>query len=330
MKDFIRRGDTVKTAPKTRQCRFIFSTAAGHGMAGRIGRRLVRLSSNMQDRSIDVQLTHYQGHAAELAQDWAKRWGDQGVVYVGGGDGTLNEVANVLAGGDCAMGVLPLGTGNDFAKTVYQTRRPERLIKKYIRHAAYPCIQRIDLLKVEDRYGLNVLSIGYDTVVLEEVYRLLKKHPGLRKRAYLLAVLKKLNEKKIFPVRYELTGPEGSKSGEISAALLAIGNGQFYGSGYRPLPKADIQDGVGDIMFAETMNFREFLHLLSRYRKGEHLGHPRVQYENFTHLHLESIEGEALPANLDGIIFHQKTLDISLEPDCLPFAFVDPSVSSLL
>lgn len=300
--------------------RFVLSAEAGKGLPRDLPERIK--SAFAGKKPPDIQVTNHAGHVAELSREWAEEYGANGVVYACGGDGTLHEVAEELKGGPCAFGGLPFGTGNDFAKTLYGTRKVEKIVDDLIRRTPEPQYRKIDLLKVNDTICLNVLSLGFDTVVLENALRLLERWPWLGKSAYAFAVVKTLTTKKDFPLRFELTDADGKHfQEEHTAVLLAAGNGRYYGSGYQPLPDALLDDGLGDFLMADTMSLFELLPLIGKYRQGTHLDLPKVFNRRFTRAVIESADDTQLPANVDGVIFHAKRIEVEVMPSALRLAF---------
>lgn len=116
-----------------------------------------------------VESTHEQGDAQLIAKKYAKEYGSECVIVSCGGDGTVHEIANGLAGTDTPLLLLPLGTGNDFAKKVYGTKNinVENVIKAFgfyngkINYDVKP----IDLIDYNGEKCINVMSYGLDTKV---------------------------------------------------------------------------------------------------------------------------------------------------------------------
>jgi diacylglycerol kinase family enzyme len=122
------------------------------------------------DHEVTVAETSRRGHATRLAQGAAASGAD--VVVVLGGDGTLNEAANGLGGTECALGVLPGGSTNVFARTIGLTNDPieatAQLVNALSRSAS---IRRIGMGSVNGRYFLFHVGVGFDAAVVEQVER---------------------------------------------------------------------------------------------------------------------------------------------------------------
>ncbi len=309
----------MNVAEKSLKFRFIISTKAGK--VSTRGYEDLILQAFAGTEAPDIRLTEYKGHATKLASDWADRWGERGVVYAGGGDGTLNEVAQALAGRSTAMGVIPLGTGNDFARSLYPDSKHLRIEQDIMPLTATPVIQKIDLLKVNGIMCINAVSMGYDTVVLKRAYEVLKRHPRMGASAYGVAVLTTAFSKKKYPLKYSFTDEHGEKhSGALDSSIAVLGNGGFYGSGFNPAPHALLDDGFGNFLIADSLSMPEFVPLIGKYRKGTHLSHPKIHNYLFTQVLIESTDGQEIPANYDGVIFSAERIAVEVLPKALNFA----------
>lgn len=195
--------------------------------------------------ALDVRVTWEQGDAARHV---AEAVGD-GVdtVIAGGGDGTLNAVANaLLADGGPAdalpvLALLPLGTANDFAGAAGLPVDPHAALR-LLRDAP---VVAVDLLKVEAdgqcRWVANLASGGFGTEVTTETHEGLKKLLG--GLAYVITGLSRLG--RVEPLQARLAGPGFAWQGDFIA--LGIGNGRQAGGGQALCPDALIDDGVLDL-----------------------------------------------------------------------------------
>lgn len=140
--------------------------------------RVVIAKALAADHEVEVAQTSRRGHATRLAQGAVA----DGVecVAVLGGDGTLNEAANGLAGTGCALGVLPGGSTNVFARTIGVVNEPVEATEQLLSSLATRSIQRVGLGNVNGRYFLFHAGIGFDAAVVEQVERRagLKRYAG--------------------------------------------------------------------------------------------------------------------------------------------------------
>ncbi len=122
-----------------------------------------------QGNEVEVVETNRRGHATRFSQDAARRGVDVVIGY--GGDGTLNEVATGVAGTDTALGVLPGGSTNVFARTLGMPNDPVAAVQFLARGIAERAIEPIGLGRVNDRYFCFHTGVGYDAAVVREVER---------------------------------------------------------------------------------------------------------------------------------------------------------------
>ncbi len=194
---------------------------------------------------IEVRVTWEQGDAARFARQ-AEAEGIAKVV-AGGGDGTLNEVVSGLyeaqrkeppARPRCSVGLLPLGSANDFAHGCgIPTDDVEAALRLVIETEAHP----IDIGLLDGRVFVNVASGGFGTRITAETAPEFKRVFG--GTAYLLTGLARLGE--LQPVRGRLQGPDLDWHGSFWG--LAVGNGRLAGGGMAPCPQALLDDGLLDV-----------------------------------------------------------------------------------
>lgn len=309
-----------RTLESTDQILFILSENAGKGK-----RRELNIATYVTDlykrKKRDTQLhllsTRYSGHAAEAADKFMKNYGEHAVIYVCGGDGTSHEVAQVLAHTPAHMGIIPQGTANDFAKTLYgKTHNLPEILDGTLN----PSFEHCDLIRINDRYSINVTSTGYDTVVLNKAYEILAKHPRRSQAAYMQAVLGTLGRLGTQRLKISFTDTEGNRTELIEdITLLTICNGGFYGSGFNPAPDADCADGILELLFAEKLNLTQFIPLMLRYKAGTHLSSDKINYRKVLAGTIATVDGSDLLANSDGVIFRSPEIRFEVVPRALNF-----------
>ena len=298
----------------------------------------------------DILITQHEGHLNEAAKIFATQYADNGVVYVAGGDGSLNEVAEAIQGSGCALGVIPAGTANDFAKTIFGKKKLP--IKDIVEAMPYPELKFLDLVRLsfppgvcfysqhadEDKltevypepngddgrvstYALNVISFGLDTLVLRRAYELMKSNPKIGGKAYYLSVLNNIGSKKIYPTNYKLKLSSGEIiSGQKDYFTAALCNGGFYGNGFNPAPMADPFDGVLNFCDVLWPGSLRFLPLILRYLNGTHLNSSFVSISDVVSGEFLSANDEDILGNYDGLIFRAPSFTFEILPRALPFA----------
>lgn len=277
-----------------------------------------------QSDRIHISITEHPQHATALAADFARQFGERGVVIACGGDGTAHEAANGIVGTQTALGILPLGTSNDFAKTVYPSLRLEQLISRL----PHPDIRPIDLFQVNDRYCLNITSLGFDTKVQRTMLDLKRRIRRFVHLSYPLAILISLFGNRTYEMNYKLEvvletpdHPIQTQSGHARFILAAISNGRYYGNGYFPSPRASVTDGVLDICMIDPLSLPAVLSLIPRYKKGTHVSHPAVHQIRTTGGRVWAPAGHLLLGNYDGESFEVPAIEFAVRPAMLRFAF---------
>jgi len=203
----------------------------------RRGRRAVAaIVAALLDRGVDLRrVVHARTfRRTGLAVDRLLAEGVRRVI-VGGGDGTVGSVAARLAGvNDAVLGVIPLGTANDFARTLGIPKALDRAVEVAAgRHA-----RAIDLARANDAYFLNVASVGMSVAATRQLSARLKRWLG--PGAYVLAGLRAFLDHATFRARIETPG----ESTETLAHQIVVGNGRFYGGGVLVARSSTLDDGL--------------------------------------------------------------------------------------
>ncbi len=269
--------------------------------------------------------TVYPTHAAELAMQAAEQ-GFARVVAVGG-DGTVHEVVNGLMRVPPekrpVLGVVPLGSGNDFAYGVGLPSDPHEALP--IALTAQP--RTVDVMRVSDEHGReefcdNTLGIGFDAIVTIRSHQL----PVVRGFVmYLTAVLQTiaLNH---HPLHARLESDEAAW--ETDLLMLVVGNGPREGGGFLTTPDAKVDDGILHYVAIGGVSRPHMLQLVPKVMQGTHGGDPEVQMGALRRLHVET--DRPMQIHLDGEIFagfdsHVRQLDIEVIPQALAVAAPAPS-----
>ncbi|WP_297282145.1 diacylglycerol kinase family protein [uncultured Anaerococcus sp.] len=260
-----------------------------------------------------VKETAYKGHLEEIVNDFINSDYKDKVIIVLGGDGSLHEVVNLCVGHDVAIGLIPTGTGNDFAKNFsYKDFK--------IKDSFNIDIRPIDLIDVNGKYCINVTSLGFDTDVLKKAYEYLEKDKSIGKRAYIKAVIDRMKHPNYQKLSIDLDLVDNSKVTLNNEFLIsAICNGGFYGSGFNPAPSGKIDDGIINFVVAYKFPKRIFPSLIIKYKKGEH--------QSSKYLDEFKIRGGKIKsktpflANIDGEIFTTDQIKFEVIPNSLNWAY---------
>ncbi|MHC3472048.1 diacylglycerol kinase [Streptomyces sp. 7R007] len=194
-----------------------------------------------------------------------------GALIAVGGDGMASLALQAVAGTRTPLGLVAVGTGNDFARTLgLPVRDPAaagRLIADALKGAR---LRDIDLGRVGERWFGTVLASGFDSRVNDRGNRM--RWPAGRLR-YDLALLAELAAFRPFPYRITL---DDGRVREIEATLVAVGNGASYGGGMRICPGADPTDGLFDVTVVGDCGRATLLRVFPTVYRGTHVDHPKV------------------------------------------------------
>lgn len=226
------------------------------------------------------------------------------LLIISGGDGTVNEVINAIIqkGLDIPLGVLPLGTANDFSTLIGMPQNVEEACDAILKMELKP----IDVGKVNDVYFVNVCSAGLFTTVSHEIDINLKNRFG--KMAYYVKGLEQLQGYQ--PMHLEFETPEGKQ--EESVSLFLIFNGKSAG-GFDKLGKyALIDDGLLDLVIIKAVAVHEILPLFIRILQGEHLNDSNVVYMQVPNVKINCINEQPIISDIDGEEGPNFPLDVSV------------------
>ena len=246
----------------------------------------------LQERgwSVDARGTLWPLHARAMAAD-AVRLGCEVVLAVGG-DGTINEVVNGLAGSQTALAVLPTGTVNVWAREARLPRDAEaalRLLESGER-------RRIDLGRAGERYFLLMASAGIDSAAVRAVSLSARR---FKRESYVLAGLRELFRNGGQEMAFTVAAPDGSQESFSARTLLAVcGNTRLYGGALRLTSRARIDDGLLDLCVFAGGGARALAGHALRAFPGRHLAAPGVHYRQSARIRIDA--PAPLPVQLDG------------------------------
>ena len=210
---------------------FIVNPVSGTKSKSRLA-KLIRESRDLQQFAPTVVVTEYAGHATQLAQQFALQ--DYYAVIAVGGDGTINEVASGLIGSQTALGVVPNGSGNGFARHLDISTRMNRAIEML--NSSEPIF--IDYGTVNDKPFFSTCGVGFDAVVAENFSN---TERGLK--GYMQTIVKDLFQYK--PETYHIEGDGINIT--TTSFLINFANASQWGYEAYIAPKASVQDGWLDI-----------------------------------------------------------------------------------
>ncbi|ASA25618.1 diacylglycerol kinase [Paenibacillus donghaensis] len=268
--------------------RLIYNPTSGREeMKKRLADILDRL--DMGGIEASCHATSGEGDATLAAADAVERGYD--LIIAAGGDGTLNEVINGMAEKPNLppLGVLPLGTTNDFARAMGIPKHWEDSCDLILRQQS----RLIDLGKANDRYFINIAGGGSLTELTYEVPSKLKTMMG--QLAYYLKGIEKMAS--LSPTELIIRA-NGQEVIHDEFMLFLIANTNSVGGFERLAPDARIDDGLLDVIAVKKCNLAEFIRLVSLAIRGEHLQDKKVVY--FRTDAMDVISPDNVQLNLDG------------------------------
>ncbi len=279
---------------------FIINPAAGKGKSVELIPFIQEYFKNRDQEDFIVEVTRHPGHAAELARKYSQ--GEPCRIYSIGGDGTVNEIVNGMAGSSAALGVIPTGSGNDFIRSLHSETEVNTIITRTIEGIE----KSMDLARVNDKYFVNISSIGFDANVVYNA-ELFKKKPGITgSMAYLLSIIYTVFKHKICHIEVHI---DGEKT-DMKALLVAVANGRYYGGGMMPAPDARLDDGLLDVCLVSEVSRLEILSLFPKYMKGRHGVIKQVSFKKCQRVKILSDEEFCL--NIDGEIVAARCADFEI------------------
>ena len=280
---------------------FIVNPVAGKGR----GMKYIEKVRPLLDENLDYIIveTKEKGHATQLARAYATK--EDCVIYAVGGDGTINEVMNGIVGTNSKLAIVPTGSGNDFIRGIYPQYKIEKLLEGLIKGKA----SYVDVGKINEKYFLNVASVGLDAEIAKNVVKFKKIKFVGGSLAYILSIIKTLFGYRCNWVRVKIDGKEIWADRSL---LLAIANGRYYGGGIPIAPTAKVDDAEFNICLVKDLRLLHILPLipklfLARHEKAEGVNVFKAKY-------IEIVGEKHLNINIDGEIVKEKNISIEMVP----------------
>jgi len=241
--------------------RFLVNPASGRGTGKAHLDRIRVLASKLgAGLCVSRKVSDLSEQARKAAEDGVER------LLVAGGDGTMHHAVQGLAGTSCALGVIPLGSGNDLAGTLGIPPDLEAAVERAVRGD----VRRIDLARVGETYCVGYAGVGFDS----EVTRYANEVKVLRgPLIYFYAVIHTLIT--FEPPRMRVVHDEGEFDGKVM--FTVVNNLPRFGGGMRIAPDARIDDGLLDLVIVKEIPKPTLLSVFPKVYNGRHVGHPAVQ-----------------------------------------------------
>lgn len=291
---------------------FIVNPAAGKSDRTAEYRKMIEAAFAPRGLSYELLVSGAPGECRTLARQAAQS-GEEVRLYACGGDGTLNEVVNGVVGyGNAAVTHFHGGSGND-------------TIKIFDDPTAFTSIERLldaeearfDLIRCNDSYALNVLSIGFDARVGTDIARFKRLPLVSGKGAYILSIFSNMLHG--LTADYTVT----LDSGEVFSGrktMICVCNGRWYGGGFNPVPEAEPDDGLLDVLVVEKVNLLQVATVVGHYQKGRYADYPSLIYHaRCRSLRIECVKESVV--NIDGEAAYTTDAKIELIPQAIRFFY---------
>ncbi len=279
--------------------------------AGKGAGRLIGAQAGALLRANGHEVVDASAGSAQEARVRAERAIKDGVdtVVVVGGDGVVHLGINLCADRGLRLGVVPAGTGNDFARNL---GIPVSDPSAAVRLITVGVTQRMDAGRVtlssgDQQWFGGVLGAGFDAVVTARASRMRWPRGQMR---YNLAILRELPVFKPIPYAAILDG----RRIDTRAMLVAVANTTSFGGGMRVCPDADWTDGLFDVLILHEVSIPTFLRIFPSVYSGTHLGHPAVEIVRARRVRLEA---QGIHSQADGEMMAELPLDVEAVPGVL-------------
>jgi diacylglycerol kinase (ATP) len=262
------------------------------------------LVKQFENGGIDVIVERFET-PDELVADIVRRRNEVDLIIVGGGDGTINAAARGVYEAGLPMGILPMGTANDLARTLdiplALDQAAEIIIAGHTR--------LIDLGDVNGFPFFNVATIGLGADLASGLTADAKRRWG--RLGYALEAFKVLLAARPFSAKIVTKGKER----RVKTFQIAVGNGRHYGGGTIIEESASIEDGTLDLYSLEMDNVWKFALMLSAFRKGTHGAWDEVQTERCVEFDIHTRHPR--PVNTDGDIVTHTPAHFRIRPKAI-------------
>lgn len=272
---------------------FIVNSASKKGL-----KAAKQISKELNKRGVEYAFhyTSYPKHAKVLAKELAEA-GRKNIIGIGG-DGTFHEIVNGVPNlSEVNLGFIPLGSGNDFAKSA---KLPRNNLKKALKIVLNGNIKKIDYIQFANGVrSLNAAGVGMDVDVLNKAYawRRLKGFPN-----YLWALIRCLKRYEPYYFTVEFDSQEKSYKGMI----VSVANGIFIGGGMKVSPLSRIDDGKLNLVAVLDVPRKLFRRYLPKFLTGKHIG---LFAEHYLVDRVKIVSDKPIKAQLDGEIYNNFDFD---------------------
>jgi diacylglycerol kinase (ATP) len=259
----------------------------------------------------DVQVSSKRGAAERLAREAVRKGCD--VLIAAGGDGTLNEIVNGIGetGEDVRIALLPLGTGNDFARTLNLPTEIDACLD-LLRNGKTRAVDLVRVTSDRVRYFVNISAGGFSGIVDEKMTPELKERWG--PLAYLRGAAAAFSELRAYRTNVAFDNAEAFA---LDVYNVVIANGRYVAGGTPIAPQAEIDDGLLDVILLPQLAAPQLGLLAAQILVGSHLGNSAVVFRRAKKVVVNSRPG--MWFNVDGELVGNEPAVFEVLPRALNF-----------
>lgn len=304
-----------------------------NGTISKFNTRIKEIKNIFDEQEFETEyfISKKSRHIEDLSREALSK-GYEYLIFVGG-DGTLNEgingVMSFYKNGNSSelknykfeevskikIGLLPLGSGNDFSKTLKISKDIKQLRENILANK----FERIDIgfthftdvnKKPASRFYMNITDIGMGGIIAKKVIN--KNKAFSADYIYIKAIITTLLNYKNSKIRYT----SDQETWESNTMSVIFANGQFFGSGLGVSPESNLKDGLLNIVKLGDINVFDYIYYLKDLKKSKKIKHKEVSYSTAKKLKVESLGKEELLIDMDGEFIGYTPLQV----ECVPLA----------
>lgn len=290
---------------------FIINPAAGSRDRTKEYKEKIHTAFAGTDFSYRIEVSGAPGECSRIARE-AAQTGEEYRIYSCGGDGTMNEIINGIAGyPNVAVTMYAGGSGNDFTRLFSDPEAFRELPKLMDCKEA-----EFNLIRCNDQYSLNICSVGLDARIGTDVanYKRIPLLSGFRAYAVsaVINVIRGI-------ARHFVVEIEGEKVDD-DFTMISICNGRYYGGGFNPVPEADPSDGLLDVLLVKKVSRLQAATVVGKYKDGRYKELPHLVRHIHTN-HLKITCDELSSINVDGELLVAQEVEFTVSPHKVRFFY---------
>ena len=286
----------------------------------------------------EIYVTEHARSSTAFLKNYLKNYEGQVRVYACGGDGTINEVVNGIAGFDnVELAVYPVGTGNDYVKSFANSNSYKEIMEGKLGEKRFLSFEKlikapsvpVDITEMtgdtleEPVYSINVINFGFDAIVgaMGNYYKIHGIPSNAKKSEKNDPYQYALNHDAMKHGRFNATEvwADGEKLNEKELLLCTVSNGQFVGGKFWAAPKSVNNDGLLDVCLFKTMTFLGLGLIIGPYTKGKHLDHKNRKIVYRRVKELKVVSPAPIDMCVDGEMYKGKTFNLKIKPGAVKF-----------